>query len=446
MGNFLTHIGKILPEDEIKDFADSCNLPVLKSIRFFSYANNQKKKVGYNGDFYKIENKIDWTEDGFYLEKNSKPSKSLDYIRGDFYIQDASSMYPVASLKKIIPNNIDINYILDYAASPGGKTTQLADYFPTSIILANEVIKGRINAILSNLVRSKLKNVILLNKDFQFYKDLSLKFDVILADLPCSGESLIYKKKTNISDWNLNEVLFNAKRQKKISGDLLNLLNENSYFLYSTCTFSKEENEDIVDFLIENNLNLIHQKRLWPHKERCAGGFSAILKKENTKNNDKNIINQKNTNKKLEFIENQNEKVIKILIKNPYFDIDKILNCGYLYLKGNTIFLFSFPKIIKPFFENAISIGQAIAKLEKYGTIPLWGSIDYVKKEFILKYDKKTLYKFSEGSDLKELNLKIESKTNNQYFIAADDESSLFLLKITENGIKNLIPNFMIVR
>lgn len=442
MNDFLSHISKILPKNEIEDFAKSCNFPVSKSIRFFSYAKDEKKKVGYEGDFYKLENKIDWAEDGFYLEKNSKPSKSLDYIRGDFYIQDASSMYPVAKLKKIIPNNMDINYILDYASSPGGKTTQLADYFPNSIVLANDVIKGRINAILTNLFRSKLKNVILLNEDFQFYYDLPLKYDIILADLPCSGESLIYKKKTSIYDWSFNEVLFNAKRQKKISGNLLNLLNDNSYFIYSTCTFSKEENEDIVDFLIENKLNLIHNKRLWPHKDRCAGGYSAILKKEETENNSKNVYHQKETNKKIEFVDNQTEKLIKMLSKNPYFNIEKIINSGYLYFKKNIIFLFPFPKILKPIFENAISIGQALAKLEKYGTIPLWGSIDYANEQYVLKFDKKTIYKLAEGSDLKELSMKFD----NQYLVAADDEASLFLLKKTGNGIKNLIPNFMIVQ
>ncbi|MEJ5273897.1 MAG: hypothetical protein WH035_07180 [Spirochaetota bacterium] len=293
MNNFIKHISEILPENEITEFENSCFLTFRKSIRFFSYAKDHKKRIGYNDDFYSIEEKVEWTDDGFCLSSSSKPSKSLDYIRGDFYIQDASSMYPVARIRKNTSNILDINYILDYAASPGGKTTQLADYFPESIIVANEVIKGRIDAIYSNLIRSKLKNIILLNKNFEFFDKLDLKFDIILADLPCSGESLIYKKKSSIKDWNYNEVIFNAKRQKKICSDLIKILNENSYFLYSTCTFSKEENEDIVEFLEENNLFLVEQKRLWPHKDNCAGGYSAILsKKVNTFNNNNSEVKE----------------------------------------------------------------------------------------------------------------------------------------------------------
>lgn len=433
MKNFIKHISKILPENEINEFENSCFLNFRKSIRFFSYAKDHKKKIGYNDDFYSIEEKVEWTDDGFYLSSNSKPSKSLDYIRGDFYIQDASSMYPVAIIRKNISNILDINYILDYAASPGGKTTQLADYFPDSIIIANEVIKGRIDAIYSNLIRSKLKNIILLNKNFEFFFKLDLKFDIILADLPCSGESLIYKKKSSIKDWNYNEVIFNAKRQKKICSDLIKILNENSYFLYSTCTFSKEENEDIVEFLEKNNLFLVEQKRLWPHKDNCAGGYSAILN---------NKVNTFNNNKKDEFIENQNKILIKTLSKNTYFDIEKIINSGYLFLKDNIIFIFSKPRIIKAFFDNSVLIGQAIAKIEKHGIVPLWGSIDFAKDDRIIELDKNTLYKLSHGYDLNSLNIKL----NSDYFVVKDEESSLFLLKKTENGIKNLIPNFMIVR
>ncbi|MEJ5274052.1 MAG: hypothetical protein WH035_07970 [Spirochaetota bacterium] len=87
-------------------------------------------------------------------------------------------------------------------------------------------------------------------------------------------------------------------------------------------------------------------------------------------------------------------------------------------------------------------IGQAIAKIEKHGIVPLWGSIDYSKNDRIIELDRNTLYKLSNGYDLSSLNIKL----NSDYFVVKDEESSLFLLKKTENGIKNLIPNFMIVK
>ena len=134
--------------------------------------------------------------------------------------------------------------------------------------------------------------------------------------------------------------------------------------------------------------------------------------------------------------------MIKTLSKNSYFDIEKIINSGYLFLKDNIIFIFSKPQVIKALFDNSVLIGQAIAKIEKHGIVPLWGSIDYAKDDRIIELDRNTLYKLSNGYDLSSLNIKLSS----DYFVVKDKESSLFLLKKSENGIKNLIPNFMIVK
>lgn len=444
MNNFFDHISNILPENEVQKLVESCNLPIRKSIRFLSYSKKDKKIAGYNGDTYILEEKIYWTEDGFYVDKNSRPSKSLDYLRGDFYIQEAAAMYPVSFLSNYIKNN-DNNYykscfenkefptyILDYSSSPGGKTLQLADYFPYSIILANEIIKGRVFPLYTNIIRAKLKNIILLNQPFEFFEKSNFKFNIILADLPCSGQTLIFKKKLDIKSYKFNEIKFNSKRQKKISSLLIKLLRENALFLYSTCTFSKEENEDIVEFLMNNNLELIHQKRLWPHIDNCAGGFSSLLKNNgNSTNFDK-----------FEYIENQTEKLLKLLEKNPFFDLNKIKNSGFLYQKENKIFLFSFPKLLKYFFDNAILIGQPIAIIEKYGIVPLWNSIDYVKDDLTIEIEPNLLLKLLRGEDLQRLSAKKDS----DYFVIRDKESGLFLVKLAENGVKNLIPEFLMIK
>ncbi len=463
MIKFFEHIAKILPENQIKEFQLSCNKQLVKSIRFLNRVDSKKKVTGFTSDTYKLETKVSWDENGFYLTKDSKPSLSFDYIRGDFYIQDASSMFPVAHLKNILNNsniyNISnphdkIQYILDYAASPGGKTIQLADLFSDSIIVSNDVIKGRISALYSNIIRNKLTNIILLNKDTQFFENYNLFFDIILADLPCSDESLIYKKKVDFKNWNFNEVIFNSKRQKKICSDLIRIIKKNGFLVYSTCTFSKEENEDIVEFILSHNFKKIDQKRLWPHIDNCAGGFSAFLQnneqekvndKFNIQNNCKTNINELSQNN---YIYESSEKLIKKLNKIDFFDLNKIKNKGYLFQKENFIYLFSFPKILKFLYDNAITFGLPIAKIEKHGVIPLWNSLNYAKNDFIIKIQKQYLEKLSKGEDLKDKSIingiSIKSKSN--YLVFSDEESELFLVKLSENGIKNLIPFFLMIR
>lgn len=455
MSDFLKHISNILPEDEIENFKNACNLPLNKSIRFFRKAKSFKKIVGFKADYYKIEEKIPWVDEGFYLDNESRPAKSLDYIRGDFYIQDAASMYPVSAFRKYYTSSLDYQknkedgqynkIILDYAASPGGKTTQLADYFDDSIIIANEVIKGRIGALYSNIIRSKLLNIILLNKNFDFFLKSNIRFDIILADLPCSGESLIYKQKVNIEDWNLKEVLFNSKRQKKICSDLLNLIKTQGFFIYSTCTFSKEENEDIVEFLIENKLSLIEEKRLWPHKDKCSGGYSAIL--ENCeKGTFIDDISYCEKNKNIEYIEHQTPKLLKILSKSRFFDLEKIKSSGFLFQKDNIISIFSFSRIPKIFFNNAILIGLPICKIDKSDMTPLWNSIEFTKDEYHIKLEDEILYNLIKGEDLRKNFNNFNFDKNIEYFAGSDNESALFLLKKVENTVKNLIPNHLIIR
>lgn len=445
MKDFFENISKLLPEDELSDFKNACNISLRKSIRFLKRINQEKLFTGFTGDTYKLEEQIKWEERGFYLDKNSRASKSLDYIRGDFYIQEAAAMYPVSSLFNYIKlndnqffinksENKNVKYILDYSASPGGKTIQLADYFTDSIIVSNEIINGRLSALKANIIRNKLTNIILLNQNSTFYEKSNLHFDIILADLPCSGETLIFKKKIYSPDWSYKEVLFNSKRQKKICSDLLRILDLNSYFLYSTCTFSEEENEKIVEFLQDNGLKELNSKRLWPHRDNCAGGFSSILQNSKIKN----ISNLKSK----DYISEQTSRILKILAKNPIFDLDKISKNGYLYQKDNVIYLFSFPEVLKILYDNCILLGLPLAKIESYGIIPLWNSLDYSKddKNFIFEDD--DLIRLSKGEDLRNSSIKGEDG----YFVIGDSQSNLFLVKKVENNIKNLIPSFLIIK
>lgn len=489
---FEEYLKSVLPEEQINLFFESCEKPPLKSIRFYERSSN-KAHAGFKGDTYRVIDTVKWEKKGAILSEDSKPSRSLDYLKGDFYIQDIGSMFAISLLKKYVEgysgqysrpfnsfqslNKKDrqkdeesYSYILDYAASPGGKTTQVADDFKQSIVVSNEIIKSRIPALLCNIKKSKLLNIIVTGEDSSFFHQHDLFFDIIVADLPCTGEGLIRKKKLLIKNWSYSTVLFNSKRQKKILYNIYDLLKEDGFFVYSTCTFSREENEENVELLESLGFELLESKRLWPHIDACSGAFTAVLKNKNKKKrisinieSDKsdsrdikidsdagNSINNKtkinDIAESLDFTQNfkhnliwhTTENCLKLLSREPYFDIEKIARSGYLYQKEDLVFLFSKPSIPKFLFDSAISFGQQMASIEKFGLIPAFESIDYFSGDYMITVDDEQICKLTKGEDLKlDENFKYYM---GKFLSVLKDGSPLFLVKVSPNGVKNLTP------
>lgn len=477
---FEEHLKSVLPEDTISMFFESCEKPPLKSIRFYERSSN-KAHAGFKGDTYRVIDTVKWEKKGAILSEDSKPSRSLDYLKGDFYIQDIGSMFAISLLKKYVEdysgqfsrpsdsfqslNKKDrqkdeepYSYILDYAASPGGKTTQVADDFQQSIVVSNEIIKSRIPALLCNIKKSKLLNIVVTGEDSSFFHQHDHFFDIIIADLPCTGEGLIKKKKLLIKDWSYSTVLFNSQRQKKILYGLSDLIKEDGFFVYSTCTFSREENEENVELLKSLGFELLESKRLWPHIDGCSGAFTAVLKNKNKKKakevnislelddlkNEKTEINCKSEetkrtqNPKHDTVWHCSEICLKLLSREPYFDIEKLVRSGYLYQKNDVIFLFSKPSVPKFLFDSAIMLGQQIARIEKFGLIPSFESIDYFSDDYKITADDVQIFKLTKGEDL-------QLDENFRYYMGKflsvlKDGSPLFLVKVSPNGVKNLTP------
>lgn len=228
---------------ETEAFLQALKAEPVTSVRFHALKANPE-----NADFVKGE-KVEWNPNGYYLPE--RPSFTADpwFHAGAYYVQEASSMITALFLE---PERYDC--VLDACAAPGGKTTLLLDTLPESTVLvANEVIKSRAGILAENLSRWGNPNVIVTNNDPQDFSRLSGLFDLILTDAPCSGEGMFRKDKDSIKEWSPENVAICSARQRRILNDLYPALSPGGYLIYSTCTYSPEENTQSVTLFLEEH-------------------------------------------------------------------------------------------------------------------------------------------------------------------------------------------------
>lgn len=192
---------------------------------------------------------VPWCDTGYYL--NERPLFTLDpsFHAGCYYVQEASSMFVAHAIKALALDQQPL-IALDLCAAPGGKSTLLSTYLhPDSLLVANELIKTRIPALVDNLVRWGQPNTIVTNNDPSAFSRLPGYVDFMLVDAPCSGSGMFRKDPAAISEWSEAAVRLCSERQRRILADSLPALKEGGLLLYSTCSYSMEENEEIADWL-----------------------------------------------------------------------------------------------------------------------------------------------------------------------------------------------------
>lgn len=243
---------------------------------------------------------VPYAPNGRVLESEEKVGGNVLHAAGLFYMQDPGAMSAIAALPEIGAK------VLDVAAAPGGKTIGAALASPDSFIVANEIDFKRAKILLQNVERLGLKNVgvtSLTPKDLgKFAKEC---FDLVICDLPCSGEGMFRKEEGAIECWNEGINAMNAARQKEILTAVLPCLKEGGTLLYSTCTYAPEEDEEIAEFLVRemgltlvspkdavlpytasgvgNAPNAAYMRRFYPHIAEGEGQFFAVFKKEGEK-------------------------------------------------------------------------------------------------------------------------------------------------------------------
>jgi tRNA and rRNA cytosine-C5-methylases len=236
--------------------------------------------------------KVPWCSSGYYLPE--RPLFTADPLlhAGAYYVQEAGSMFLEQVIRQHIHKPV---YVLDLCAAPGGKSTHLSNLLPEgSFLISNETARQRANILAENMQKWGNPNVAVTNNSAADFGNLPSLFNVIVADVPCSGEGMFRKDPASINEWSPANVELCASRQQSIISDVWPALKEDGILVYSTCTYNRSEDENNIDWITETlgakvlTINIddawgITQSEsgyhFYPHKTQSEGFFIAVLQK-----------------------------------------------------------------------------------------------------------------------------------------------------------------------
>ena len=258
--------------------------------------------------------RVPWCGQGFYLDDRPAFTFDTDWHAGRYYVQDASSMFIAHVIRHLVQE--PVRY-LDLCAAPGGKTTAAVQALPPhSMVVANEIVPPRARVLADNVIRwGHPRCAVTSNAPAQVGK-LTNFFDVIAADVPCSGEGMMRKDDEAVAQWSPQLVEQCAQRQREILTDVWSALRPGGLLIYSTCTYNRQENEDMADFIVNElgatsldvpvepswNIhpaigNECHCYRFMPHRVDGEGLFMAAFRKDGDAPRQDLRIKEKNTKK-----------------------------------------------------------------------------------------------------------------------------------------------------
>ncbi|MCW9016556.1 MAG: NOL1/NOP2/sun family putative RNA methylase [Kangiellaceae bacterium] len=255
--DYLEHArATFLSAQDEQQFIDFCGRPLRKSIRINRLKFSREQFIEMAKKYvWQIES-IPWCQDGFWVDlSNANHELSLgnlpEHIQGLFYIQEASSMLPPEAL--LNGQVLDAPLVADFAAAPGSKTTQLAAMLDNKgLVMANELSASRLKGLHSNLVRCGILNTCMSHLDGRKIGELIPgQFDYILLDAPCGGEGTVRKDVNALQHWDINRVTDLAEIQKSLIESAYKALRPGGKLVYSTCTLSPEENQQVANHLVE---------------------------------------------------------------------------------------------------------------------------------------------------------------------------------------------------
>ncbi|MCC8198940.1 MAG: RsmB/NOP family class I SAM-dependent RNA methyltransferase [Tannerellaceae bacterium] len=240
---------------------------------------------------------VTWSEHGYYLSQ--RPTFTFDplFHAGAYYVQEASSMFLQEAIRTVVKDPVRC---LDLCAAPGGKSTHLLSALPErSLLVSNEVIRNRCHILAETLTKWGNPYTIVSQNDPAAFSSLTHFFDVIVADVPCSGEGMFRKDPASREEWSLPHVDMCAARQRRIIYDIWDALAPGGFLIYSTCTYNTEENEENIHQFIQElgaepvlipvlpawgiSGPFIYDHpvyRFFPHKTQGEGFFLAVLRKK----------------------------------------------------------------------------------------------------------------------------------------------------------------------
>lgn len=420
------------------DFLEFKNALLEDPVKSF-YLNPKKKNVINHLDSNFLT-KHPYIENAYFYDYHNYPLGKHPYFNcGLYYIQEPSAM--------AVANSVTFNeddYVLDMCAAPGGKTCFAAGKLSNQgLMIANDINKLRAGILSENIERFGITNTIVTNCDpVKLDQQFNCFFDKIILDAPCSGEGMFRKLDQAIETWSINKVLECANIQRNLINSAYKMLKDEGILIYSTCTYSLEENEEQVAYMVnELNMELLDIKkqpgmsdgykndkvvRMYPHLNKGEGQFIALLKKhEQNKTTKVKLLKSNITSQQLELITkfyqenlnikvppllyNSNNHIYAILPQFPDLKGVKVLRTG-LYLG----------ECKKGRFEPSHSLALTLTK-------------DDVKRYYNFKATDSEVTKYLHGETLEGTNQK-------GYGLILVDDYPLAFYKESNNQVKNLYP------
>lgn len=243
---FETYTRKLFGEERYALFFKSLDQDSPTSIRLNTFKLKENEGISET----LIPQQIPWCKEGYYL--NERPNFTFDPLlhAGIYYVQEASSMFLSHVLRQLIKHPVTM---LDLCAAPGGKTTCARTAIPDgSLLFSNEPIGKRAQILAENIQKFGHPDIVVTNNYPRDYKKTKLVFDVIIADVPCSGEGMFRKDVQAIEEWSLQSVEKCCQLQRSIITDIWDNLRPSGILVYSTCTFNAHENEENVAWILNH--------------------------------------------------------------------------------------------------------------------------------------------------------------------------------------------------
>ena len=419
--NFKEHLKKYLNDEQINDLIES-----FKEEDKHALLLNTKKitKEKFKKQFPNII-EHPFVENGFYYDKKEYEfGKHIYHEMGVYYLQEPSAMI-VASLLNAKQNDV----VLDMCSAPGGKAIQTALKMEnTGVIIANDLSNQRCSILLNNIERMGISNTLISNNDFsKIYKNYQNDFDKIILDAPCSGSGMFRKDDKMIADWSIEKVHRFSLIQKELIDIAFSMLKQGGTLVYSTCSYSYEEDEEVVRFLLEKNedAKIIQIEKndkfyvdksglgihLFPHLFEGEGHYICLISKGDKSENLNETTPHTRT---IESLQNGNKKQF-----------------------GNTFF--SLPIDVKTKGLNIVRYGLKIGELKGKDLIysyHLSHSVDYYEHACAIKEGLL-------GAYVKGESIPNENNFKNGMILITYNGIPLSFGKVVNNIIKNHYPNYL---
>ena len=280
------YLKKVLSDHEIELLEEAYKKDSLSSLRVNLLKTNKEAIK----EIFNLSKNHPFVEEAFIYDNSIRPGKDPLFNAGAYYIQEPSAMMP-AYLIEINEND----KVLDLCAAPGGKSSQILSKLKnTGLLVSNDISNKRAQILSENIERMGASNAYVLNESIDVIENKFYGyFDKVILDAPCSGMGMFRKNKEVREDWTYNKALALSETNKKLIIQAYNCLKENGLMVYSTCTFTKEEDEEVIEYLLNNtNASIIEIKshpsfssssiegaiRLYPFKFEGEGHFICLIK------------------------------------------------------------------------------------------------------------------------------------------------------------------------